>query len=131
MPFRDIVGHRRLLSLLSRAVARGTVPPSLLFAGPAGVGKRQVARAVAEAMNCLKPRASEEFERDSCGECASCKRIARGVHLDVIAIEPGDSGSIKIEQVREIIDRADYRPFEGKRRVVIIDNAEALVVPAQ
>ncbi|HEY1303413.1 MAG TPA: DNA polymerase III subunit delta' [Vicinamibacterales bacterium] len=131
MPFRDIVGHRRLVSLLSRACARETLPPSLLFAGPSGVGKRRVALAIAEAVNCLKPRASAELERDACGECASCKRIARGVHLDVIVIEPGDSGSIKIEQVRDVIDRADYRPFEGKRRVVIIDEADALVAAAQ
>jgi len=131
VPFRDIVGHRRLVSLLSRATARGTLPPSLLFAGPSGVGKRRVALAIAEAVNCLKPRASAELERDACGECASCKRIARGVHLDVIVIEPGDSGSIKIEQVRDVIDRADYRPFEGKRRVVIIDEADALVPAAQ
>jgi len=131
VPFRDIVGHRRLVSLLSRACARETLPPSLLFAGPSGVGKRRVALAIAEAVNCLKPRASAELERDACGECASCKRIARGVHLDVIVIEPGDSGSIKIEQVRDVIDRADYRPFEGKRRVVIIDEADALVPAAQ
>src|SRR5262245_41413498 len=99
MPFRDIVGHKRLIALLSRAIARQTLPPSLLFAGPSGIGKRRVAMAVAEAVNCLKPIASNDLERDACGECASCKRIARGVHLDVITIEPGDSGSIKIEQV--------------------------------
>ena len=131
MPFRDIVGHRRLISLLSRAIAHETLPPSLLFAGADGVGKRRVALAVAETVNCLQPRLSDDFERDACGECASCKRIARGVHLDVITIEPGDSGSIKIEQVRDAIDRADYRPFEGKRRVVIIDHADALVTQAQ
>jgi DNA polymerase-3 subunit delta' len=133
VPFRDVLGHRRLISLLSRAIARGTLPPSLLFAGPFGIGKRRVAVAVAEAVNCLKPQsmASGADPIDACGECASCKRIARGVHLDVIAIEPGDSGSIKIEQVRDAIDRADYRPFEGKRRVVIIDHADALVPQAQ
>jgi DNA polymerase-3 subunit delta' len=143
MPFRDIVGHKRLISLLSRAIARQTLPPSLLFAGPAGVGKRRIALAVAEAVNCLKPQTGSglisdrgEGEMspdpiDACGECASCKRIARGVHLDVIVIEPGDSGSIKIEQVRDAIDRADYRPFEGKRRVVVIDHADALVPQAQ
>jgi DNA polymerase III subunit delta' len=144
VPFRDIVGHKRLISLLSRAVARQTLPPSLLFAGPVGVGKRRVALAVAEAVNCLKPqskgsglishRGEGEMSPDpidACGECASCKRIARGVHLDVIVIEPGDSGSIKIEQVRDAIDRADYRPFEGKRRVVVIDHADALVPQAQ
>jgi DNA polymerase-3 subunit delta' len=49
----------------------------------------------------------------------------------VLIVEPGESGSIKIEQVRDVVDRAAYRPFEGRRRVVIIDHADALVVQAQ
>jgi DNA polymerase-3 subunit delta' len=49
----------------------------------------------------------------------------------VLVVEPGENGSIKIEQVREIVDRAAYRPFEGRRRVVIIDEADALVPAAQ
>jgi DNA polymerase-3 subunit delta' len=53
------------------------------------------------------------------------------VHADVIVVEPGDTGTIKTEQVREIIDRAGFRPFEGRRRVVIVDTADALVGPAQ
>jgi DNA polymerase-3 subunit delta' len=48
-----------------------------------------------------------------------------------MVVEPGESGSIKTEQVREVIDRSAYRPFEGRRRVVIIDEADALVAPAQ
>ena len=66
MPFRDVVGHARLVSLLSRAVARDTLPPSLILAGPAGVGKRRVAAAVAAALNCLDPRTGD-LERDACG----------------------------------------------------------------
>jgi DNA polymerase-3 subunit delta' len=131
MPFRTIVGHRRLLSLLSRAVARDTLPPALLLAGPPGIGKRRVAMAIAETVNCLKPQPSGDFARDACGECAACRRIQRGVHPDVMVIEPGDMGSIKIERVRDVIDRAEYRPFEGRRRAVIIDEADALVEPAQ
>jgi DNA polymerase-3 subunit delta' len=131
VPFRTIVGHRRLLTLLSRAVARDTLPPALLLAGPAGVGKRRAAVAIAEAVNCLKPVETPELLRDSCGECPACRRIQRGVHPDVIVIEPGDMGSIKIEQVRDVIDRAEYRPFEGRRRVVVIDEADALVDAAQ
>jgi DNA polymerase-3 subunit delta' len=142
VPFRAIAGHRRLLSLLSRAIARDSMPPALLMAGPAGVGKRMTAVAVAEAINCLQPRSpahrspkdvggSSEFERDACGECASCRRIARGVHPAVIIVEPDDAGSIKIEQLRDVIDQAQYRPFEGRRRVVIIDEADAAGGPAQ
>jgi len=131
VPFRTIVGHRRLIGLLSRAVGRETLPPSLLLAGPAGVGKRRAAIAIAEAANCLQPRSTGDLERDGCGECTACRRIGRGAHPDVILIEPGDTGSIKIEQVRDAIDRAGYRPFEGRKRVVIIDEADALVPAAQ
>jgi DNA polymerase-3 subunit delta' len=141
VPFRTIVGHSRLISLLSRAIARGTLPPALLLAGPAGVGKRRAAMAIAEAVNCLKPQSvasgssrtdsGVDLARDACGECAACRRIQRGVHPDVIVIEPGDTGSIKIDRVRDVIDRADFRPFEGRQRVVVLDEADALVEPAQ
>src|SRR6266849_5766850 len=146
MPFRDVIGHRRLVGLLSRSVHRESLPPSLIFAGPAGVGKRLAAIATAQALNCLAPHISvrlkpdptddalkpdptddHHIEIDACGTCAACTRIARGVHPDVLVVEPGDTGSIKIEQVRDIVDRAGYRPFEGKRRVVIIDEADALL----
>src|SRR5205823_9158635 len=134
MPFRDVIGHRRLVTLLAQSVSRGTLPPSLIFAGPSGVGKRLAAVATAQALNCLSPQkgtpAGSEFV-DACGVCASCTRIARGVHPDVPIVEPGDNGSIKIEQVRDIVDAAAYRPFEGRRRVVIVDDADALVPAAQ
>jgi DNA polymerase III subunit delta' len=136
MPFRDVFGHRKLVALLSRSVERESLPPSLIFAGPVGVGKRLVATATAQALNCLHPRhpetsASDHIHYDACGTCAACTRIARGVHPDVLVIEPGDNGSIKIEAIRELVDRAGYRPFEGRRRVVIIDDADAMVPHAQ
>jgi len=131
MPFDTLVGHQRVLRLLSRAVARNTLPPALLLAGPEGVGKRRAALAVAETLNCLKPRANESFERDACGECEACRRIARSVHPDIMIVEPGDTGAIKIEQIREVVDSSAYRPFEGRRRVVIVDHADAMMAPAQ
>src|SRR5215471_5336521 len=110
MAFRDIQGHRRLVDLLSRSIDRGALPPSLIFAGDADT--RAVAIAVAQALNCLMAVHSSQSTVDSCGTCAACQRIARGIHPDVVLVEPGDNGSIKIDQVRDVIDRAAYRPFE-------------------
>src|SRR5262245_57514430 len=130
MPFRAITGHGPLRDLLARAIARGTLPPSLLFDGPEGVGKRLTALALAQALNCERPR-DTDGSHDACGECAACRRILRGVHADVLVIEPADTGIIRLDQVRDAIDRAAYRPFEGRRRVVVVDGADALNVEAQ
>jgi DNA polymerase III subunit delta' len=133
MPFRDILGHRPVLGLLARAIARGTVPPTLLFDGPSGVGKWQVAQAVAAAVNCLSPQAGgpEEVVLDACGVCRSCDRIARGMHVDVLGLEPDERASIKIDPVRAVLERCNFRPFEGTRRFVLIRDADALETPAQ
>jgi DNA polymerase III subunit delta' len=136
MPFAQVVGHARPLGLLSRSIDRGSLPPSLLFTGPEGVGKRLVATAVAQVLNCVGRGAREAAKEatpvvDACGDCPACRRIARGTHPDVVAIEPGDNGSIKIEPIREVIAAAAYRPFEGRRRVVIIDGAERVTGDGQ
>jgi DNA polymerase-3 subunit delta' len=126
MPLRDLVGHAHLRELLASAASRGTLPASLIFAGPEGVGKRMTAMALAQLVNCLAPR-----DGDACGACASCTRIARGLHADILVIEPGDTGVIKVDQIRDVVERTGYRPFEGRRRVVIIDDADAMLGEAQ
>ena len=138
MPFRNIIGHRKLVTLLSRSLARGSLPPSLILSGPAGIGKRLAAVSTAQALNCLdlarRPSddsPAEPIPYDACGACAACSRIARGVHPDVSLLEPNDKGNIRIDPVREVIDRAGYRPFEGRRRVAIIDQADGLERGAQ
>jgi DNA polymerase-3 subunit delta' len=124
-------GHQPQKTLLARAITRGTPPPALLFAGPAGVGKFGLARAVAAVLNCQSPVAADGLAIDACGACRSCDRIARGVHVDVFRVEPDERQSIKIDVVREVLARTGFRPFEGRRRVVLIRDAEALEVPAQ
>jgi DNA polymerase III subunit delta' len=134
MPFRDVIGHRTLVSLLSRSIERDALPPSLIFAGPAGVGKRLVALSTAQSLNCLEPRRapqSDTIPYDACGVCAACTRISRGVFSDVVEITPSDTGSIKVEPIRDVIEQVAYKPFEGRRRVVTFDQADALVTPAQ
>jgi DNA polymerase III subunit delta' len=146
MPFRELSGHQRPIALLARSIHEQSLPPSLIFAGPSGIGKREVAVAVAQALNCLSPitgerprtaraarkvRSEPVLPLDACGECVACRRIARSIHPDVLMVVPGETGSIRVDQVRGIIDQAAYRPFEGRRRVVIIDDADALVAHAQ
>jgi len=130
MQLSGVVGHKRLTALISRAIDRGTLPPTLLFAGPSGVGKWMVARATAQAVNCLEPSRSP-LPYDACGKCRACDRIARGVHVDVIAIEPDDRASIKIEVIRDVLERTGYRPFEGKLRAILIREADTLETAAQ
>lgn len=147
MPFREIVGHRAVLTLLARAIANDSLPPSLLLTGVDGVGKRRVAVAVAQTMNCASPTrgmapqpppspanaggADGGFATDACGRCGTCRRIERGTYPDVLVVEPGENGTITIDQVRTLVDQAGYRPFEGRRRVMIVDRADQLGSPAQ
>jgi DNA polymerase-3 subunit delta' len=127
VPFSTIIGHAPAVDLLRQAVSRGRVPQSLLLAGPEGVGKRAVALALAQAVNC-----PQSANGDACGRCPTCVRIARGQHSDVTFIEKGDEASIRIKQVRErILDVVGYRPFEARRRVYIIDPADEMTVETQ
>jgi DNA polymerase-3 subunit delta' len=127
VPFASIVGHRPAVDLLRHAVRHERVSQSLLLAGPDGVGKRAVALALAQAVNC--PR---RHDGDACGACTTCLRIARGQHSDVTVLDRGDEASIRIRALRErVLESVNYRPFEAARRVYIIDRADEMTPEAQ
>jgi DNA polymerase III subunit delta' len=114
-------GHARVQALLRQAVVRGRVPQTLLFAGPEGVGKHTIALALAQAINCTKSK-----DGIACGRCSICTRIVKGQFSDVAEVDNGDIASISIKSIRErVLDLVGYRPFEGQRRVFIIDPADA------
>lgn len=120
-------GHARVQALLRQAVVRGRVPQTLLFAGPEGVGKHTLALGLAQAINC-----SKQSDGIACGRCSICTRIAKGQFSDVVEVDNGDIASISIKSIREqVLDLVGYRPFEGQRRVFIIDPADALSLQAQ
>ncbi len=132
MPFDEIVGHRAVVARIASAVARDSLPPSVLFTGPAGIGKRLLATAVAQALNCAAPRRrASRPVIDGCGACSACRRIANGTYSDVLFLEAGEGGSITIDQVRVAIEQVGYRPFEGRRRVIVVDDADLLLPAAQ
>ena len=127
MPLASVIGHRQTTDLLRHAVAHRRVPQSLLLAGPEGVGKRTTALALAQAVNCPNSK-----DGDACGTCATCQRILRGQHADVVVLDSGEKASIGIDALRDrVLDAVGYRPFEAARRVFIIDGADAMTAPTQ
>lgn len=123
MAFASVLGHERLKDLLLRAVASGRLPPALLMAGPEGVGKRTLALAVARAALC------ERGSGEPCDACSTCRRVGRGIHPDVFLVEPA-TAAIKIEQVRDAVREIAGRPFEGRARVFLVNDAHALTEQA-
>ena len=122
MPFSSLVGNERIKRLLRRAVADGRIGQSLIMAGPRGVGKHQFALALAQAVNCERP-----IEGDACGKCLPCRKVAAGEHADVRTISTEEKSQfIKIGQMREMAREAQFRPYEGRRRVYIVDDADRL-----
>lgn len=122
----DVLGHAAIRSRLEGALKRGTLHHALLFEGPSGVGKRLVAEWVARVANCTGANAP-------CEECPSCRQIAAGSFPDVIRVEPDPekaSQTIGVDQIREVVRLSGYHRYSGKRRVVILDPAEALLPAA-
>ncbi|MFC2161301.1 DNA polymerase III subunit delta' [Acidobacteriota bacterium] len=119
MAFQDILGNTRVKTILAKAMQRSRVPHSLLFVGPEGVGKREMALVVAKALNCLQKT------DDSCETCPSCVAINKKNFPDVMEILP-EKNVIKIDQVRELKSAAYLKPMVGKKRVFIIPDAERM-----
>lgn len=120
MPFSSLLGNDRIKKLLTRAVSERRIGQGLILAGPRGVGKYQFALALAQAVNC-----DGALNGDACGNCLQCRKIAAGEHADVQVTTP-DGTFIKIAQTRVMSREAQYRPFEGRRRVLIVDEAERM-----
>jgi len=123
MPFSEIIGHDHNIKLLQRSIERGRLHHAYIFSGPGGIGKKLTAISLAKALNCL------EMETDSCGRCIPCRKIEEGNHPDVKIVE-ADGQVIKIDQIRELQRDLQFRPFEGKKRVFIIDSADRMGLPA-
>lgn len=119
MSFADLCGQDGPIDVLKRAVEKRRVPHAFLFYGAEGVGKRTAALVLAKALNC------ETGGADACDACLSCRKIDRGNHPDCIVIEP-EGQFIKVADIKELQERMRFRPLEGARRVVIIDDAERM-----
>jgi DNA polymerase-3 subunit delta' len=139
--FNRLAGNQNVKQLLTRILESGRVPGALLFVGEEGVGKKLFAIELAKALNCRTPRGVE-----ACDVCSACTRIAkfnfpqsdksedweqliRTDHADV-AMVLAPKRVLKVDQMRAIEREANYRPFEGKARVFLVDDADKLNEPS-
>ena len=129
MQFYNIIGHNLQIESLKRAHDQNRVSHAYLFYGPDGVGKKRVALEFAKLVNCLEKESKNEGP--GC-DCNSCKKIAKGIHPDVFLIEYKGIQDIKVEQIREEVEeRLYFKPFEGRYKVAIVDEAHRMNTSAQ
>ncbi len=117
-----IRGHRLQLDILGRLIASGRHGHAYLFEGPEGVGKLTVAKALVARLACWGAGSSD---LDPCGHCRSCSALEHEDHPDLKVLLK-DGVSIKIDQVREAIQRLRYDPVVGRVKAVLIDAADTL-----
>jgi DNA polymerase III subunit delta' len=137
MALKNIIGQDRAVSILLRTLDRGRIPNAYLFSGESGIGKRSVAINLAKALNCLgappgddkknskSPQVAAYRLTDACDRCHACEKIEAGTHPDVSVITP-EKGEILVGQIRAVEDALSYMPYEGRRKVVVIDDADTM-----
>ncbi|MBZ5535892.1 MAG: AAA family ATPase [Acidobacteriia bacterium] len=119
--FENFRGNETSVRTLRQALETKRFPDSLLFAGSEGIGKRTLALMLAKALNCL------EVEGSFCNHCASCRKIEAGTHPDVGVVGLlEEKHFLQIDQIRQARKDVFYQPFEGRCRVIIIDEADRM-----
>ena len=128
MSFKDIQGQDRATSFLRGSIESGRISHAYIFYGPYGIGKKLTAMNFAKALNCSAANeAGGASFAQSCDACIPCRKIDSSNHPDVSVLRPEkEGGSISIDAVRALIKDASLKPYEAKKKVYIIDEADGM-----
>jgi DNA polymerase-3 subunit gamma/tau len=121
--FDELVGQEPVVKTLKNAIATGRIGQAYLFTGPRGVGKTSAARLLARAANCLSTDAEKP-----CNKCANC--LAAGLEVATDLIEIDAASNTGVDNIRDVIERAQFTPSVWHTKFYIIDEVHMLSVSA-
>ena len=124
LEFAGFLGNSDLKQRLSASFSAGKMSHCYLICGPAGSGKRTLARILAAAMECGERNAP-------CGCCSDCRKTLDGCHPDVITIDEPEKKTVSVELIRQLQADAYVRPNEGPRKIYVIPRAQNMTDSAQ
>ena len=122
--FDHMIGQDALVQTLSNALALGRLAHAFILTGVRGIGKTSTARILAKGLNCEGPDGDGGPTLSPCGVCGPCKDILDGRHIDVLEMDAASNTGV--DDVRDIIDGAAYRPVSARFKIYIIDEVHML-----
>jgi DNA polymerase-3 subunit delta' len=127
--FSDIIGHKDIIRGLNKALLEAKIGHAYLFIGPAGVGKKTLAKSFAKRLLCNNRSGNSLADLSECNHCRSCTLFAAGSHPDFITVT-ATGNSIKIDQLRELQHNTYLRPLNSDYKVFYFPDAEQLTEAA-
>lgn len=121
--FDSVVRQEHIVKILTNQIETGKIGHAYLFCGPRGTGKTTLAKIFAKAINCENPQ-----NASPCGKCATCKALASGAALDISEIDAASNNGV--DEMRDIREKVQYPPVNGKYKVYIIDEVHMLTQSA-